>query len=156
MPPNLMLSAGLKIKTNQPVTAGTQVCKDKEMKGFTLIELMIVVLIVGIIASIAMPAYSAYITNAKLTEALTTLRSTGNAMEINLSATNVYICDKSSWHSKYFSYECSANASGYTITANGLGDIANYSYSLNSAGEHKTLAHPAGASDKCWRVSKAC
>jgi type IV pilus assembly protein PilE len=151
-----MLPAGVGIKRDQPEMAAAQACKDKKMKGFTLIELMIVVLIIGIIASVAMPAYSAYITNAKLAEALTTLRSTGNAMEINLSATNAYVCAKTSWHSKYFSYECTASTNSYTITANGLGDIANYSYSLNSEGEHKTLAHPAGSSDKCWRISKAC
>lgn len=66
------------------------------MKGFTLIELMIVILIIGIIASIASPMYSSYSTRAKLTEALTTLRSTGNAMEIDFSATNAYVCDKTS------------------------------------------------------------
>lgn len=38
-------------------------------KGFTLIELMIVIAIIAIIAAVAMPAYSDYITKAKRTEA---------------------------------------------------------------------------------------
>jgi type IV pilus assembly protein PilA len=42
----------------------------KAQKGFTLIELMIVIAIVGILAAIALPAYQDYIVRAKLSEAL--------------------------------------------------------------------------------------
>ena len=44
--------------------------KNKNL-GFTLLELMITVAIVGILSSIAIPSYSAYVTKSKRTEAKT-------------------------------------------------------------------------------------
>ena len=42
----------------------------KNMQGFTLIELMIVVAIIAILAAIALPAYSDYTKKAKVSEAI--------------------------------------------------------------------------------------
>ena len=54
-------------------------------KGFTLIELMIVVAIVGILAAIALPAYSDYTKKAKFTEVIAAVGAAKTAIEVEYS-----------------------------------------------------------------------
>ena len=59
-------------------------------KGFTLIELMIVVAIIGILAAVALPAYQDYTKRAKVTEGLSLATAAKTAVAENAANAKAY------------------------------------------------------------------
>ena len=66
----------------------------KTQKGFTLIELMIVIAIIGILAAVAVPQYGQYTKRAKFSEVITATASAKTAVSICFQEENdITLCD---------------------------------------------------------------
>ncbi len=60
-------------------------------RGFTLIELMVVVAIIGILAAIAYPSYQEYVRKSRRTQAQSDMMETVQKLERYFSARNTYV-----------------------------------------------------------------
>ncbi|WPH20438.1 type IV pilin protein [Variovorax paradoxus] len=144
--------------------------------GFTLIEVMIVVAIIGILASIAIPAYNDYVRRGQLPEAFNTLSEYRVKMEQYYQDNRKYgttdCADASSasgWNTfpttvKYFTFTCALDTAtgdtakqSYTITATGASSQAvGHVYTINERGQRATTKFKnATVSQSCWLSSAA-
>lgn len=138
-------------------------------RGFTLIEVMIVVAIVAILATVAFPAYTDYLRRGRLPEAFTDLSDYRVKMEQYYQDKRNYgagTCASGAsgapWNAfvdkKYFNFSCSlaTGAQGFTLTATGKGGAVGYDYSVDHAGAKKTTKFAGSTVTKsCWAVKSA-
>jgi type IV pilus assembly protein PilE len=138
--------------------------------GFTLIEVMIVVAIVGILAAVAYPAYTDYILRGKIAEAISTLAQTRAKMEQYFLDNRTYAgsdaatlpCNAAelSAGKKHFDFACTNLGVGtYDVTATGKAadGMGPFTYAINQANvRSSTITGLSGWSGNatCWVTKK--
>ena len=142
-------------------------------RGFTLLEVMIVGVIVAVLAAIALPSYSDYIQRSKISEAISNLSdmrtrleqfyldnrsypaAPGNCVTTGTSTTNINLPSAQ----RYFQVTCSAmSAATYTVTATGVAGqgMGGFAYTIDQANNRATTSVPSGwaKSANCWTIRK--
>jgi type IV pilus assembly protein PilE len=135
-------------------------------QGFTLIEVMIVVAIIAILATVAIPSYQDYIRRGQVAEAGTYLSDLRVKLEQYYQDNRAYSTNGTCGNGsvslsppgrKYFTYTCATAGTyqSYTLTATGsFGRATGNNFTLTNDGTKGTTQYKGATSTKgCWLIS---
>lgn len=136
-------------------------------RGFTIIEVMIVVVIVAILASVALPQYNDYVVRSKIQEATSALLAQRVKMEQFFQDARTYVnaCNAGTVATppsglKNFTITCNPapTATAYTIRADGIGSMSGFVFTIDQGNQRTTIGVPAGwtvPAGNCWVTRKS-
>ena len=122
---------------------------NKDQKGFTLIELMIVIAIIGILAAIAIPQFTNYKRRAGNSSAMSDLKNLATAEEVYHTDNNTYTSATASLSSagfKGFSKNVTGaipSASSTAFPATAASSAGNKTYTVTGPGGALTPSRPS-------------
>ncbi len=122
-------------------------------RGFTLIELMVVIAIVAIITAVAVPSYNRYVEKSRRADGQSALMNAAQAMERCFTRSNSYLGCTIPAQSQDGFYTLGFNArtaTTYTLTATPAGAQTTDpcgTYTLDHLG---VRGHGGAAADRCW------
>jgi type IV pilus assembly protein PilE len=134
----------------------------KKQLGFTLVELMIVVAIIGILAAIAVPSYNDYLIRSRIPDATANLATMRVQMEQYFQDNRQYAVAAPTCvnppTSKYFTFSCAVPTTAtYVLTATGTGPMAGFTYALNEQNAKTSTTAVSGwpsGTTACWVTRK--
>jgi type IV pilus assembly protein PilE len=133
-------------------------------KGFSLIELMVVVAVIGVLAGIALPNYQDYVTRSTLAEASSGLANTRVRMEQYFQDNRTYVGAGGAGlpcvavTGQNFDFACSnLAATTYTVTATGKNRATGFTFDVNQDNLRRTPNVKTGwtSDNTCWVTKKS-